>query len=53
MKLAQAIKHCRIDKPKHFKLADHDPGERFGLSADIKDVRPVLDDGIAELEEIQ
>lgn len=53
MKLVKAVKHCRIDKPEHFKLADHDPAERFGLSADIKDVRPILEDGIARLEELQ
>jgi PPK2 family polyphosphate:nucleotide phosphotransferase len=53
MKLAKILKHCRIDKPQHFKLADHDPAERFGLSTDIKDVRPILADGIAKLEELQ
>jgi PPK2 family polyphosphate:nucleotide phosphotransferase len=53
MKLAKVIGHCRIDKPQHFKLADHDPAERFGLSTDIEDVRPILADGIARLEELQ
>jgi PPK2 family polyphosphate:nucleotide phosphotransferase len=53
MKLAKIVKDCRIDKPRHFKLADHDPAERFGLSTDIEDVRPILADGIAKLEELQ
>src|SRR5271154_3126874 len=47
------VKHCRIDKPEHFKLADHDPAERFGLSTDVEDVRPILADGVARLEELQ
>lgn len=53
MKLAKIVKRCRIDKPQRFKLADHDPAERFGLSTDIDDVRPMLADGIAQLTELQ
>ncbi len=53
MKIAKIIKHCRIDKPQHFKLADHDPAERFGLSTDIKDVAQILADGIARITELQ
>jgi PPK2 family polyphosphate:nucleotide phosphotransferase len=53
MKLNKILKHCRIDKPRHFKLADRDPSERFGLSTDIEDVRPMLTDGIAQLTELQ
>lgn len=53
MKLAKIVKHCRIDKPAHFKLADHDPAERFGLSADEKEVKQLLDDGIGRIEELQ
>lgn len=53
MKLAKIVKQCRIDKPQRFKLADHDPAERFGLSTDIEEVRPILADGIARLEELQ
>jgi PPK2 family polyphosphate:nucleotide phosphotransferase len=53
MKLAKIVKDCRIGKPRHFRLADHDPAERFGLSTDIEDVRPILADGIAKLEELQ
>jgi PPK2 family polyphosphate:nucleotide phosphotransferase len=53
MKLAKIVKHCRIDKPRHFKLADCDPAERFGLSTDIEAVTPILADGIARIEELQ
>jgi hypothetical protein len=28
MKLAKIVKHCRIDKPSKFKLADFDPARR-------------------------
>jgi PPK2 family polyphosphate:nucleotide phosphotransferase len=53
MKLAKIVKHCRIDKPRHFKLAHCDPAERFGLSTDIEAVKPILADGIARIEELQ
>src|ERR1700692_3753435 len=53
MKLAKIVKQCRIDKPRHFKLADHDPAERFGLSTDIDDVKHILADGVARMEELQ
>jgi PPK2 family polyphosphate:nucleotide phosphotransferase len=53
MKLAKIVKQCRIDKPRHFKLADHDPAERFGLSTDIEDVKTILTDGTVRLEELQ
>ena len=53
MKLAKIVKHCRIDKPDKFKLADFDPAERFGLSTDIEDVRATLADGVARLEDMQ
>jgi len=53
MKLAKIVKHCRIDRPRHFKLADHDPAERFGLSTDIDDVKQILADGIARIEDLQ
>jgi len=53
MKLGKVLKQCRIDKPAKFKLADHDPGESFGLSTDIEDVRPVLAEGMNRLSEIQ
>jgi PPK2 family polyphosphate:nucleotide phosphotransferase len=53
MKLAKIVKHCRIDKPEKFKLADFDPAECFGLSTDIEEVRTILADGVARLEDMQ
>ena len=53
MKLAHIVRQCRIDKPRQFKLADHDPAGRFGLSTDIEDVKPMLADGIVRMTELQ
>ena len=53
MKFDKIVKQCRIDKPQHFKLADHDPAESFGLPTAIADVKPLLAEGIARLEELQ
>jgi PPK2 family polyphosphate:nucleotide phosphotransferase len=53
MKLAKIVKHCRIDKPEHFKLADHDAAETFGLATDIEAVGPMLEKGIARISELQ
>lgn len=60
MKIAQIkkiadriVKKCRVDSPRHFKLADCDPAETFGLSTDIADVEPILAAGVAKLEEMQ
>ena len=53
MKLAKIVKHCRIDKPGKFKLADFDPAETFGLSTDIEQVRAVLAEGVARLADMQ
>ena len=53
MKLAKILKACRVDKPEHFRLADYDPAETFGLSTNIEDVKPILADGVARLGEMQ
>ena len=53
MNFTKIVKQCRIDKPRHFKLADYDPAERYGLSTDIDDVKPVLAQSIERLEELQ
>jgi PPK2 family polyphosphate:nucleotide phosphotransferase len=50
---AKIVKQCRIGKARHFKLADHNPAERFGLSTDIEDVRPVLAKSIEKLTDLQ
>jgi PPK2 family polyphosphate:nucleotide phosphotransferase len=53
MKLAKIVKHCRIDKPEKFKLADFDPADTFDLATDIEQVRAILADGVARLEDMQ
>jgi PPK2 family polyphosphate:nucleotide phosphotransferase len=50
---AKLLQACRIDKPAHFRLADHDPAETFGLPTDLDEVKPVLADNLARLEELQ
>jgi len=53
MKLAKIVKRCRIDKPEKFKLSNFDPAECFGLSTDIEEVRAILAEGVARLEDMQ
>ena len=53
MKTSKILQHCRIDRPGHCRLADHDPAERFGFATDIEDVKPMLADGVARLTELQ
>ncbi|HUI11890.1 MAG TPA: polyphosphate kinase 2 family protein [Xanthobacteraceae bacterium] len=53
-KIASSIvKKCRVHAPRHFKLSDHDPAETFGLSTDIENVKPILAQGVAKLEDMQ
>jgi hypothetical protein len=49
MKLEHIAKRFRIDKPKAFRLADHDPADCCGLSIDKSDAKTMLDDGIERL----
>ena len=53
MKLAKAVKRCRVDKPERFRLADAEPAETFGLSTDAKDVQALLADSSIRLRELQ
>ncbi|HEY2886970.1 MAG TPA: polyphosphate kinase 2 family protein [Rhizomicrobium sp.] len=53
MKLAKIIKQCRIDEPEHFRLADYDPAETFGLATDMDNIGPMLADGVARLAKLQ
>jgi PPK2 family polyphosphate:nucleotide phosphotransferase len=53
MKVEKILRHCRIEKPRHFRLARHEPAERFGLSPDADEVKDMLADGIARLEKLQ
>ena len=53
MNFGKILRACRVDKPAHFRLADHDPTETFGLSAEIDQVKPILAEGIGRLKEMQ
>ena len=53
MKIEKILRQCRIDKPRHFRLARHEPAESFGLSTDADKVKDMLADGIARLEKLQ
>jgi PPK2 family polyphosphate:nucleotide phosphotransferase len=53
MKLPKILKHCRVDKPEHFRLAAHDPAESFGLDSRKDDVKAMLAGSIVRLEDLQ
>jgi PPK2 family polyphosphate:nucleotide phosphotransferase len=53
MKLAKAVRHCRIDKPERFRLADADPAETFGLATEAKDVAAMLAESATRLRQLQ
>ncbi len=53
MKFSKILKACRIESGDHFRLADHDPAECFGLSTEVDAVRPALAEGVARLSELQ
>jgi PPK2 family polyphosphate:nucleotide phosphotransferase len=53
MKLEKIATRFRIDKPKKFHLADHDPAECCGLSIDEDDAKELLKGGIKRLSTLQ
>jgi PPK2 family polyphosphate:nucleotide phosphotransferase len=53
MNIEKILGACRVGKPRHFRLARHDPAETFGLSDDPDKVKDKLADGIAKLEKLQ
>jgi PPK2 family polyphosphate:nucleotide phosphotransferase len=53
MKLAKIVKRCRVDKPERFRIADYDPGEKFGLSVDEDKVKAMLAEGVERLRDMQ
>jgi PPK2 family polyphosphate:nucleotide phosphotransferase len=53
MKLPKILKHCRVDRPGRFRLADYDPAETFGVDIETVDVKNMLADGVARLAELQ
>jgi PPK2 family polyphosphate:nucleotide phosphotransferase len=53
MNPGKLIKPFRIDRPKHFRLADHDPGDTRGLTIDKQEAKSMLTRDIARLAELQ
>jgi PPK2 family polyphosphate:nucleotide phosphotransferase len=53
MKIEKILRHCRIDQPRHFRLARLEPAECFGLSPNADEVKDMLADGIVRLEKLQ
>jgi PPK2 family polyphosphate:nucleotide phosphotransferase len=53
MKSAKLIKPFRIDKPKRFRLADHDPADTRGLDIDKQEAKSMLAEDIERLAELQ
>jgi len=53
MKLTKIVKACRIDQPRRFRLAAHDPAETFGLPTDSDQAKLILAEGVSRLAEMQ
>jgi PPK2 family polyphosphate:nucleotide phosphotransferase len=53
MKLENLADRFRIDKPRKFRLADHDPADCCGLSVDKDDAKAFLAEGIERLSDLQ
>jgi PPK2 family polyphosphate:nucleotide phosphotransferase len=53
MKSAKLIKPFRIDKPKNFRLADHDPADTRGLDIDKQQAKSMLAGDIEKLGKLQ
>jgi len=53
MNSKKLVKHCRIDKPRHFRLADHDPADTMGVEMDKDEAKTILAQDIKRLAELQ
>jgi PPK2 family polyphosphate:nucleotide phosphotransferase len=53
MKLYSIAKRFRIDSPDKFRLSGHDPAECYGLTADKKEAKAMLAEGIERLAQLQ
>ena len=51
--LEKLARQFRIDKPKHFRIADHDPADCAGLSIDKSEAKAMLAAGIERLTDLQ
>jgi PPK2 family polyphosphate:nucleotide phosphotransferase len=53
MKLERFADRFRVDKPRKFRLADHDTAECCGLSIDKDEAKTLLAEGIERLSDLQ
>jgi PPK2 family polyphosphate:nucleotide phosphotransferase len=53
MNSKKLIKRYRIDNPRHFRLADHDPADTSGLEMGKKEAQAILQEDIAHLAQLQ
>jgi PPK2 family polyphosphate:nucleotide phosphotransferase len=53
MKLHKILKRFRVDHPHRFRIADCDPRDTCGLSLDKDSARPLLDEGVKRLADLQ
>src|SRR5450631_3423137 len=53
MKLYSIAKRFRIDRPDKFRLSNHDPAECYGLTADKKEAKSMLAEGIERMAQLQ
>ena len=53
MKTTKLIKHYRIDRPKHFRLSEYDPGDTRGLDIEKGEAKAMLSDDIKSLAKRQ
>ena len=53
MNLSEHALRSRIDKPDHFRLADHDPAETCGLDIEKKEAKDLLADDVKRLSDLQ
>lgn len=53
MKFKTIAKRFRIDKPRKFRISDHDPADCAGLTIDKAEAKELLAEGIDRLSELQ
>lgn len=53
MKLEDIARRFRVDKPRKFRLSDHDPAECCGLTIDKAEAKALLAEGIDRLSDLQ
>jgi PPK2 family polyphosphate:nucleotide phosphotransferase len=53
MDFDRIARRFRVDQPRRFRLADHDPADCCGLTIDKAEAKALLSEGIARLAELQ